>query len=398
MVLLTPGPTPVPQPVLEAMARPVIHHRTPEFEAIARSMSEKLGQVFKTSNPVLTIPGSGTTACESALLSLARPREIIAIFSNGKFGARWASVFRRLGLDIFIHDLHIESPWGEAITPAALEQFLDSAPGQRASLFTLVHTETSAGTTNDLKTLAAMIRSQNADAIIVADCITSIGAIPVEPDEWGVDVAVCASQKALRNSPGLGFVSLSERAQERLGHAGRQAPLSMDLRAYLKGHSEGKFPYTAPVNNVVAQDVALDLILAEGLDAIHRQTKQLAESTRAALVAMGLPLASSAPADSVTAVRMPEGSRDGLADEIRSVCKESSGVHLAGGQNDWSGRVIRLSHMGAVTAADTIKGVEAIAGAIKALGPIDGTDPDAGVAAIHAGLDGAVEHEGMVRV
>ncbi len=134
------------------------------------------------------------------------------------------------------------------------------------------------------------------------------------------------------------------------------------------------------------------------MDAIHRRTKQLADSTRAALVAMGLPLASSAPADSVTAVRMPEGSREGLADEIRAVCKESSGVHLAGGQNDWAGQVIRVSHMGAVTAADTIKGVEAIAGAIKALGPIDGADPDAGIAAIHAGLDGAAEPEGMVRV
>jgi len=385
-------------PVREAMARPMIHHRTPEFEAITRAMSGKLAQVFQTSNPVVTIPGSGTTACESALLSLVHPRDIVATFSNGKFGARWAEVFRRVGLDVFIDDIPIEAPWGEAMDPGRLERFLESEVGRRAAIFTLVHCETSAATTNDLQLLARMIRERRQDAVIIADCITSIGAIPMNPDEWGIDVAVCASQKALRNAPGLGFVSVSERARERMSHGSRLAPISMNLGSYLKGHANGRLPFTAPVSNIVAQDVALDLILAEGLDAIHQRTALLARATREALTAMGLPLASSAPADPVTAVRMPEGSREGLADEVRSVCKESSGVLMAGGQGPWSGQVIRLSHMGAVTCADTIAGVEAIASALKVLGPIEGADPDAGVESIRAGLRAGLESESSARV
>lgn len=398
MVLLTPGPTPVPLPVREAMARPMMHHRTPEFEAITRCMNAKLAKVFSTTSPVLTIPGTGTTACEAALCSLVRPRDIVVSLHNGKFGARWSEVFRRVGLDVFLNDIPLSSPWGEAFSPERLEKFLLSTVGRRASLFSLVHCETSTATVNDLKTLAGLIREHNPDAMIVADCITSIGAIPVEPDEWGIDVAVCASQKALRNAPGLGFVSVSERARERLQHAGRLAPLSLSLSAYLKSHAKNSFPYTAPVSNIMAQDAALDMILREGLDAIHRKTQTLARATRAALTAMGLPLASSSPADSVTAVRMPDGAREGLADEVRSVCKESSGVLLAGGQDEWKGRVIRISHMGAVTAADTIAGVCAIAEALRRLGPIAGADPDAGEALIQKGLDGTVTSESMSRV
>jgi aspartate aminotransferase-like enzyme len=381
--------------VLEAMARPMIHHRTPEFEAITRCMSAKLQQVFCTANPVVTIPGTGTTACEAALLSVCRPRDIVATFTNGKFGSRWASVYRRAGLNVVINDVEVSAPWGEAMTPERVEHFLNSAVGKRAAVFALVHCETSAGTTSDLQLLASMIRSARPDAIIIADCITSIGAIPVEPDEWGIDLAVCASQKALRNAPGLGFVSVSEHARQRLQSAGTMAPLSLSLDACLKGHAAGKLPYTAPVSNIVAQDVALDLILAEGLDKIQQRTADLAKATRTALTAMGFTLASQAPADPVTAVRMPEGSRDGLADEIRSVCKETAGIHLAGGQGDWAGQVIRISHMGAVTASDTIAGVEAIAGALKALGPIDGAKPEAGLESIHSSLDLASASEIM---
>ena len=303
-----------------------------------------------------------------------------------------------MGLDVFVEDIPIETPWGEPTPPERLEQYLGSIVGRRTALFALVHCETSAGTTNDLRTLAMMIRERRPDALIVADCITSIGAIPVHPDEWGVDVAVCASQKALCNAPGLGFASVSERARDSLKHAGRLAPISLSLSNYLKGHADGRLPFTAPVSNIMAQDAALDLILAEGLDAIHQRTAALAQATRAALTAMGLPLASSAPADSVTAVRMPEGAREGLADEIRSVCKESSAVCLAGGQGQWKGQVIRMSHMGAVTASDTIAGVEAIAGAIRALGPIEGADPDAGVESILASLDAARKSESMARI
>lgn len=394
MVLLTPGPTPVPLPVREAMARPIMHHRTPEFEAIVRCMNAKLEQVFCTKGPVLTIPGSGTTAAEAVLCSLVRARDVVATFSNGKFGERWGAAYRRLGQDVMLSDLQIKSKWGEPLSTDVLGRFLDSTVGKRTALFALVHCETSTATTNDLRAMVEMIRQTNPNALIVADCITSVGAIPMEPDAWGVDAVIGASQKALRNAPGLGFVSLSERAQERLTKAGRLASLSINLNEYLKGYEDGRFPYTAPVANVMAQDAALDMILTEGLETIHKKTSDLANATRAALTAMGLPLASSAPSDSVTAVRMPEGSREGLADEVRAVCKEASQVLLAGGQNEWAGQVLRMSHMGAVTASDTITGVEAIAEALRKLGPIEGADPDAGAAMINERL-GAVASESM---
>ncbi|MEC9373442.1 MAG: aminotransferase class V-fold PLP-dependent enzyme, partial [Planctomycetota bacterium] len=245
MILLTPGPTPIPPLVQEAMSQPIIPHRSMEFERLYGECAEGLREVFRTKSPVMLVTGSGTTAMEAALLSLVKAGDSVVTCANGKFGRRWQEVYDRVPHPLKISNTKISASWGDAVAPERLAQSLQKLP--YVSVVALTHSETSTGVANDLKEMAAVVRKHSPDALVVADGITSVGAIPMEADGWGVDVVVSASQKAFMLPPGLGFVMLSERARARLGsirHGESLAPLSMDLRAYLAAHEKGSTPYT----------------------------------------------------------------------------------------------------------------------------------------------------------
>lgn len=381
MLLLTPGPTPVPQPVLDAIARPVAPHRTPEFEALYATCQDGLQRLFRTSGPVLTLAASGSGAMESAIWSLATEGKSIVVGANGKFGERWEASAGRF-VDAFGGSvLGLGKEWGEAITPDDLGEALDAADDIR--LIVLTHCETSTATISDLAAIAKLARQRAPEAFIVVDGITSVGAVEVEPDDWGLDAVVCASQKSPGLPPGLGFVALSDRAANRLlTRKDASLPLYLDLGEYLAAHDKGTTPYTPAISLHYGLAESLRLIDEDGgVTTRWERSRRFARACRDAFKAMGLELPSQSPSDSVTAARLP----DDLADQVRAWCQQERGVVFAGGQGPWRSRVFRMSHMGFIGAEETITGVETIGAALKVLAP-GRFNPDAGIDVIREKL------------
>lgn len=374
MLLLTPGPTPVPQSVLDAIARPVAPHRTPEFEALYAKCHDGLQRLFRTRGPVLTLAASGSGAMESAIWSLATEGASIVVGANGKFSERWEASSGRF-VDAFGGVTYgLAKEWGEPVTPEDLAEALDAADDIR--LIVLTHCETSTATITDIAAIAKLAKKRAPEAFIVVDGITSVGAVEVEPDEWGLDAVVCASQKSPGLPPGLGFVALSDRAANRLLTRRESClPLYLDLGEYLAAHDKGTTPYTPAISLHYGLAESLRLIDEDGgVTTRWERSRRFARACRDAFTAMGLEIPSKAPSDSVTAVQAP----DGLADQVRAWCKQERGVVFAGGQGPWKGRVFRMSHMGFLGAEETITGVEAIGAALKQLAP-GRFEPDKGI-------------------
>ena len=354
--LLTPGPTDVPPEVLEEMAKPVIHHRTKAYQAINLELNQALQRLFRTQGPVLTLAGSGTTAFEAAQISLAKPGSTVISISGGKFGERWQDIYDQFAPSLQLRHVKIDVPWGHAVTADRVRQALAEHPD--CSVVALVHSETSTATACDLQAIAQATRGSQ--ALLLADAITSLGAMSVEMDAWGVDAVVTGSQKALMLPPGLGFVGLGPRALQRLEEVKAGPMYAQDLRRWLKGWQKNDPPFTPPVSLVRGQLVALRMIEGWGLEKVWARTRRLAEATRAALRAMGLKLISQSPSDSVTGAFYPEG----LDDAMRAKVRDRHAVHLAGGQDGrgakWKTSIFRLNHMGYVDAGDTLAALMAI--------------------------------------
>jgi len=358
MVLLTPGPTPVPKRVLEAMAQPMIPHRSADFEQIHHQCAEAIRRIFQTRGPVLTVAGSGTTAMEAALLSLAPPGSTTVACASGKFGERWQDALDRAAGPADLRTLRVTADWGEPIRPDQLADVLCGQPD--VGLVCFVHCETSTATLSDAAELAKVVRETAPDAMVVVDAITSLAAVPVEPAEWGLDAVVGASQKGFGLPPGLGFVGLSERAADRLRAARKSIPLSLDLAETLRAHDRDATPFTPPISLFYGLREALVMLEEEGLDARLSRTARFADTTRRAFADFGLTLGSRQPSDSVTALIDPPGG----ADAMRSACRRRRGVALAGGQGPWKGRAVRMSHMGFLTPSQTLAGLAAIGEAV----------------------------------
>ncbi|WP_432797945.1 pyridoxal-phosphate-dependent aminotransferase family protein [Poriferisphaera sp. WC338] len=349
--LLTPGPTAVPQEVLNELAQPIIHHRTKQFQAIFGDLSAKLQKIFKTEGPVLSIAGSGTTAFEAAQICLAKPGSKVITCAGGKFGERWQDVYDVYAKFLNLEQIKINFDWGKAAPVDQIKKALDENPD--VSVVTICHSDTSTATASDVQAIAAL--TQKTDALLIVDGITSVGAFECEMDAWGIDCLVTGSQKAMMLPPGLGYVGLGKRALARLDAIEHDLPAyNLDLRKWVKSHAKNDVPFTPPVALIRGQNVACDLILKDGLEAKIAETKKLAAASRAAFVAMGLTLASESPSDSVTGVYYPEGVVDG---KFRGAVRDNHGVHIAGGQDGrgakWKGKIFRISHMGYVDFEDT---------------------------------------------
>ena len=377
MRLFTPGPTSVPEEVLLEMARPVFHHRTQEYRALFANCNQMLQKVFQTANPVLTIAGSGTAAYEAAMINTIPAGGKVLALSNGKFAERWVTIAQRNKYDVTV----LKAEYGCAISPS---QVADALGKGTYDAVTLCHSETSTCTVLDLRAIAAHVRRTG--AILIVDGITSVGAIPVKPDEWGVDILVTGSQKALMLPPGLSFLSLSEKARQKVQTVG-QPNLYLSLSHYLKSLADNDVPWTPAVTLVRGLRISLSLILQEGLENVWKRTAALARATRAAAVAMGLKVFSSSPVDSVTGIRYP----DGLDDKaFRGALREQFNIHLAAGQGTMQGKIFRISHMGYVDAFDTLGAISAMEIVMRRQGYK--FNFGAGVAAAHQELaDPAVE-------
>ncbi len=347
---MTPGPTPVPPEVLAAIAEPVIHHRSPDFKAVFQAAHARLREVFRTESDVLVFTASGTGAYESAFVNLLSPGERAVVVSHGEFGSRWQRMGAAFGCDV----VPLTYEWGQAPKPKDVSRALDESGAEVAFL---VHSETSTGVVSDVRSLVAACN--DAGAISVVDAISSLGAVLLETDAWGIDVVVTGSQKALMTPPGLAFASVSERAGEKAGRA-TLPRFYWDWARSRSAQEKGSTPFTPATSTLVALNAALELILGEGLDHVFRRHVALGRACRAGARAMGLELYS--PDDDSAAVLTGILTPPGIdAVELRLALRDRYGITIAGGHGDLTGRLFRIGHIGYVDVFD----ITTVLGAIE---------------------------------
>ena len=333
--LFTPGPTPVPETVMLRMAEPIIHHRNPEFGEVMKRVNRNLKYVFQTEGPVLTLTCSGTGGVEATFVSLFSPGDTVISVNGGKFGERWVKIPQVFGLKV----VEIKVPWGTAVQPAQFLDALKKNPDAKAVY--LVHSETSTGTATDVREMAKLIRA-NSNALVCVDGITAVGAHEMRFDEWGIDVCVTGSQKGLMIPPGLAFVALSKRAIDMM-QSSTLPKFYFDLRKALKSFEKDDTPWTPAVSLILGVDLALEMIRNEGIENVWKRHERLAASLRAGMSAVGLKLFSNSPSFAVTPVWLPEGI-DWKA--FNKTLKVDNGITIAGGQDEFAGKIFRVSHLG----------------------------------------------------
>ena len=347
--LLAPGPTPVPPEALAASAAPIIHHRGPDFRELMLRTLGRLQRVCRTENDVLLFTASGSGAFESALVNLLSPGERILVVTAGAFGERWCAMAQAFGADL--HELRYS--WGETPQPDDLRSRLAETG---AEVVVVVHSETSTGVVADVQALAAEARA--AGALVVVDAVSSLGAVPLETDAWGLDVVVAGSQKALMTPPGLSLTTVSAAAWER----SKRSTLPryyFDWARMQKALESGSTPFTPAVSIVAALDVSLGLLLEEGLDAAFARHAALGRACREGAKAMGLELFSPDEERSavVTAILTPE---DVDAKALVLELRDRFGITVAGAHAELATRMFRIGHIGYFDVLDITTALTAV--------------------------------------
>jgi len=355
--LLTPGPTPLPPQVCEAMARPIIHHRTPQFQAILKEASEGLKYVFQTQNDVFILASSGTGAMEAAVVNILSPGDTVIAVEGGKFGERWTEICQSYGINAEV----INVEWGRAVEPKEIEKKLKANPKIKAVFVTLC--ETSTGVATDIEAIGRVVKET--EALLVVDAISGLGAIPMAFDAWFCDMVVSGSQKGLMLPPGLGFISISPKAFK-LMESSKCPKYYFDLKEAKKALDKNDTPFTPAISLVIALNEALKMMKQDGLENIFLRHKKMAEATRQAMKALGLELfAPTASSDVVTAVKVPLGI-DG--EKLVKTMRDTYGVTIAGGQSELKGKVFRIAHMGFIEEFDIILGISCLEKVLKQMG------------------------------
>jgi aspartate aminotransferase-like enzyme len=356
--LVTPGPTPVPPEVLAASARPIVHHRSPDFRGTLERVIERLRTVFRTENEVLLFTSAGTAAMEGTVANLCSPGDRVLAVSHGYFGERWATIARGYGCEVE----HLRYEWGEAPSADEVGARLEEIGG--AKLVLLTHSETSTGVVSDLQSIAE--RVNGSEAFVAVDAISSLAAVPLETDAWEIDVCLTSSHKALMSPPGLAFAAVSPAALE-AAQTATSPRFYMDWERTRAAQERGENPFSPAISLVVALDVALDLILEQGLEAAHERHVRLGRACRAGVKAMGLELFSPDEdrAAVVTAIRMPPDV-DGSA--IVLSMRERSGVTAIGGQGQLKGKIVRIGHIGYIDVFDVTTALAALEQALVEAG------------------------------
>ncbi len=343
-LFLAPGPVPVPQAVWEAMAQPVIHHRGPAFSTVMQRLHAGLRYVFQTAGETGVIAGSGTFAVETAMYSLFRPGERVLVVNNGKFSERWEEYGRLLGLDV----RSLTKPWGEAANPEELVALATLEPAVHGVVIT--HCETSTGALIDLESAASAVRAALPDVLLLADAITTVGALPFYLDAWGLDAAVVAAQKAFMNPAGTFAWALGERGLERLRPS---APGDFaNWHNYVLAGRQQSYPYTPPLAAMYGWIAVLEGIADIGLPAVWNEVLHAARDFRSGLSEAGGQVIGASPSDSLTVFDWPGQSLQALNEHL-----SQAGITLAGGQGAWEGRILRISHMGSAARPEVVEEV-----------------------------------------
>ncbi len=361
--LLAPGPVEVPPAVLEAMARPVVHHRSGPFKELFAGVRSRLAEVAMVpGEEVLVVTGSGTAGFEAALLASVPAGGSVLSLQAGKFGERWASMGRRFGFRVIV----LEEAWGRALDPERVRDALRAEP--RVAAVTTTHSETSTGVLHDVERIAAVVREEAPDALMVVDAVTSLAAAELRPRAWDLDVVVSGSQKGLMVPPGLAFAYLSERAWQRSDELARRGGLVpgyyLDLRRERERQAQAQTATTPAVSLVAGLDVALRMLLDEGVEAVWRRREVLNEALLRAGEAIGFGRYAERPSPAVAALRTPEGVD---APEVVRLLADA-GIRIGAGQDDAKPHLIRPSVLGYADRFDVITLAAALEDALRALG------------------------------
>ena len=354
--LLTPGPTPVPPEALLSMAEPIIHHRTPEFRRILGEVEEGLKYLFQTKNDVFIFASSGTGAMEGAVVNLLSPGEKAVVVQGGKFGERWAEICSVFGIETILIDVE----WGRAVDPASIEQKLREDSNIKAVFTTLC--ETSTGVATDIETIGNLVVKSK--AALVVDAISGLGAMDIQTDKWGVDVLVAGSQKGLMIPPGLGFVSVSEKAYALIKES-KCPKYYFDFLKAKKSLDKTDTPFTPAISLIIALNKTLQIIKEEGLENLFKRHSLLARAMREAMKAIGLEIYAQSPADAVTSVKLPD-EIDGT--ELVKKLRDAYGVGIADGQAHLKGKIFRIAHLGYMDRFDCLTAVAGVELVLKEMG------------------------------
>jgi aspartate aminotransferase-like enzyme len=347
--LMAPGPTPVPPEVLAAGAEPVLHHRGPDFRALMKRCLARLHEVCRTQNDVLLFTASGSAAFESAVANLLSPGSRVLAVAAGEFGERWGALAVAYGADV--HELRYA--WGES---ARAEDVRARVEETGAEVVFVVHSETSTGVVADVQALAQA--AHDAGALVVVDAVSSLGAVPVETDAWGLDVVVSGSQKALMTPPGLSLAVVSPSAWEHAASA-TNPRFYFDWARLQTSLETGTTPFTPAVSLVASLDRALGLLLEEGLEAAFARHAALGRACREGAKSMGLELFSPDEERSavVTAILTPQGID---ARELVLGLRDRFGITVAGGHGELAPRMFRIGHIGYYDVFDVTTALAAV--------------------------------------
>ncbi len=356
--LLAPGPTPIPPEVLGAMALPILHHRAPEFAKLFGLVREELKWLFQTKNDVLVLVSTGTGAMEASVTNILSPGDKALVVNGGKFGERWMKICQAYGVKV--EEVKVE--WGYAVDPARVDAALKNDPSIKAVY--IQASETSTGVAHNTRAIAEIVRRYD-ETILVVDAITGLGVFDLRTDEWGLDIVVAGSQKALMLPPGLAFMSLSEKAW-RMADKAKNQRFYFNLKKERDNQQKNQTAFTAAVSLIVGLKEVLRILKEEGLENVFSRHRLLADATRKSMLGMGLSLfPKESPSDALTAVNAPEGF-DGQA--IYKTLREKYGITAAGGQDHLKGKIFRIAHLGYADTFDVIIAASAVEMVLKGMG------------------------------
>ena len=356
--LLAPGPTPVPEHVALEMAQPMVHHRTPQFNAIFAEAAEDAKYLFQTNQDVLILASTGTGGMESCVTNLFSSGDTVLVINGGKFGERWGEISEAFGMKVVWHNVE----WGKSANLKEVESLLSQHKDIKGILVQAAETSTTAA--HPIEALSRLTRDRD-DILLVVDGITGVGVFNLPMDEWGIDTLVTGSQKSLELPPGLALVALSEKAWK-FADKSTCPHFYFDLKKERKNLANKTSAYTPAVSLVIGLRRVLKDIKEEGLENVFKRHNRLARATRAAAKAMGLEIiAPDSPADSATGVFVPDGVDGGKL--VKSI-RDDFGVTLAGGQDQWKGKILRIAHLGYVDTFDILVAISAVEMGLKKFG------------------------------
>ncbi len=359
MRLLTPGPTAIPEKVLAKFAEPIVHHRTSLFESQFKEVQELLQWLFQTKQLVLSLTATGTGAMEATVTNLFSAGDEVITVNGGKFGERWSKIAKAYA--VTTHELFVER--GKAVNAGAIESLLKANPKVKAVLFQA--SETSTGALMPVKQIVDLCKKYN--VLSVCDGITAVGIFNLPMDEWGIDVLITGSQKALMLPPGLAFLALSEKAWKQAASS-TLPKFYFNLIKEKQMQEKQQTAWTPAISLIQGAVVSLGMLKEQGLPALFHQHELLAAATRNAAKALGLELFSDAPSPVLTTVKVPANFSVDQGKKIQKIMQEKHGVIITGGQDELQGKILRLSHFGYTDIFDVATGIGALELTLAELG------------------------------